>query len=74
MTNTANCLQKVAERSKLLPDKINFPQHYGCKKSTKQFISRNVRKMFIKPSSHNPFWKRFALKKMKNVQSINKAF
>ena len=34
MTNTANCLQKVAERSKLLPDKINFPQHYGCKKST----------------------------------------
>ena len=77
MTNTANCLQKVAERSKLLPDKINFPQHNSCKKIfyKKQFISRNVTKMFIKPSSHNPFWKRFALKKkMKNVQSINKAF
>ena len=33
MTNTANCLQKVAERSKLLPDKINIPQHNSsCKK------------------------------------------
>ena len=49
MTNTANCLQKVAERSKLLPGRINFHQHYGWKTSSqKELINFIIREISLK--------------------------